>query len=582
MDSTKNQIFDVPFYVEIISEEQFRLYTEAKDFRVSNAVAGSSFEVKNAFEISKIYEFGEAVDHEYFHFTVNRSRDQVSFDQLENPELFFMVHDLDEITNAYLENLEVNQPDIQSSILDLRTVGPVVEKEIHFLNRLSNNYIEGQLTERDQIALNKENFIQEQLASISDSLAKAERNLESFRRNSQSVDLSQSASIALNQVQNLQSRQSQIKLDLKYFKSQLNNLQDSSSAEMIIAPSVVGISDPILNENLLELKRLYSERNRLKFIKGSQSLDLELVDQQIRNTTSSVKENLRNLIQSYNLSLQEVEYQIANQEGVISQLPGNEKKLLNFQRKGDLYENLYNYLSQELAKTGIAKSEDTPDTKIIDEARMLGTGPIAPQKKLILAIGFVVGLILPLGWVVIHDSIDETIQDINELEAVTDIQVVASIATNPSGLLFPVSKADEWKVEESFRDLTATLQFLIPDPNKNVIGISSTLPGEGKTFCSINMGIHFAKAGKKILLIDIDFRKPSNLEVIANENRVKFASFLLNDQIDSSAIVHIHPEEPNWKRCEISMITSLWTLRLSAWPPTICWSPVSSISTFLW
>lgn len=546
IDTTNYQIFDVPFFVELLSEEEYRLYTEAKNFEVTNIAAGSSFKVKDEFAVSKVYKFGEAVENDYFHFTLNRSEDKVVFKQFGEEELFFMVHDLDNVTNAYLENLEVNQLDIQSSILDIRIVGPVVEKEIDFLDRLSLNYIQAQLHERDQIALKKEAFIQEQLASISDSLAKAEQNLEAFRRNSQSVDLSQTASIALNQVQTLQSRQSQIKTNLKYFESQLKNLGDSSSAEMIIAPSVVGINDPILNENLLELKRLYSERNRLKFIKGSQSLDLELVDQQIENSTSQVRENLRSLIQSYNLSLQEVEYQIANQEGVISRLPGNEKKLLNFQRTGDLYENLYNYLSQELAKTGIAKSEDTPDTKIIDEARMLGTGPIAPQKKLILAIGFVMGLILPLGWIVLYDSIDETLQNVEELEAATDIPVVASIATNPSGLLFPVSKSDEWKVEESFRDLTATLQFLIPDPNKNVIGISSTLPGEGKTFCSINMGIHFAKAGKKVLLIDIDFRKPSNLEVIANDEKAKFSSFLLDQSIASTDIVHIHPEEANF------------------------------------
>lgn len=546
VDSTQYQIIDLPFYIERVSDDEFRLRTEGKGFEVVNRVEGSSFKVKNEFEASKVYKFGEPVEHDYFHFTINKSADQVMFNELMDQELFFMIHDLDNITNDYLDGLEVNQLDIQSSILDLRIVGPVVEKEIDFLNQLSFNYIEAQLNERDKIAQNKEAFIQEQLASISDSLARAEQNLEAFRRNSQSVDLSQTASIALNQVQNLQSRQSQINTNLRYFQSQLDNLGDSSAAEMIIAPSVVGINDPILNENLLELKRLYSERNRLKFIKGSQSLDLELMDQQIKNSTSLVRENLRNLIQSYRLSLQEVESQIANQEGVISQLPGNEKKLLNFQRTGDLYENLYNYLSQELAKTGIAKSEDTPDTKIIDEARMMGSGPVAPQKKLILAIGFVMGLILPLGWIVLYDSIDETLQNVEELEAVTDIPVVASIATNPSGLLFPVSKADEWKVEESFRDLTATLQFLIPDPNKNVIGIGSTLPGEGKTFCSINMGIHFAKAGKKVLMIDIDFRKPSNLEVIANKEKERFSSYLLQKEIQTEDIIHVHPEEANF------------------------------------
>src|SRR5690606_35175095 len=112
---------------------------------------------------------------------------------------------------------------------------------------------------------------------------------------------------------------------------QLESLQDSISIDRIIAPSVVGIDDPLLNETLVELKRLFSERARLKLYKGAQSMDLELINQQIRNSTNSLRANLRNLIHSAELSLADINSRLSGQEGVLSTLPSSEKQLLNFQ-----------------------------------------------------------------------------------------------------------------------------------------------------------------------------------------------------------------------------------------------------------
>lgn len=543
-DHTAPQIYSAPFYFEILSDSTYRLTIEAEDFFVSNPATGTSYEVKKPLSFSDVYRFGQAVKHNYFNFTVNQPNYDVVLDNFAEEQLFFEIYHIGSVTNSYLDKLEVDQNDLEGSILKLRSTGPVVEKEKDFLNRLTSNYIENKLKDRDKIALNKENFIRRQLNNISDSLAIAERSLESFRRQTQAVDLSQTASNALNQVQQLKVQKAQIELNIKYYRSQLQHLQDSASIDKILAPSVVGINDPLLNENLLELKRLYSERTRLNFIKGSQSLDLELLNQQIANSTNSVMENLRNLIQSSELSLDDINYRITSEEEVITRLPSSEKQLLNYQRKSNLYDNLFNYLSQELAKTGIAKAEDIPDARVLDEARMLGDSPIAPQKKLILALAFIIGLALPLGWIVLYDSIAETIEDIREVEAYSNIPVVASIAHDDSHSLLSVKHLSEWRVEESFRDLSASIQFLIPSSDQKIVGITSTIPGEGKSFCAINMGIHFAKGGKKVLVIDSDFRKPSLLDIYKNKR--DFAEYLSNPKVPMRAVIHRHEDSENF------------------------------------
>lgn len=546
-DYSQPQLYGAPFEIDILTDSTYRLSIEAKEFSVSNPKTGTTHEVKIPLKASSVNVFGQPVHHNYFNFTVNKPDYEVVMANFAGQELFFKVHQFGSISNHYLGNLEIIQQDLEGTILDLNTKGEVPGKEIDFLSKLTENYIESRLSERDKIALNKEEFIRKQLASISDSLALAERNLENFRRYSGSVDLSQSASNALNQVQDLTAQQSQMEVNINYYRSQLSNLRDSSSIDKIIAPSVVGINDPLLNENLVELKRLYSEKTRMAFTKGRQSLDLELLNKQIENNTSSLEENLKNVIQSSQLSLQNINSRLNNQESVINLLPSNEKQLLKYQRKSTLYENLFNYLSQELAKTGIAKAEDISDTKILDEARIVSNGPVSPKKSLIMGMAFILGLTLPLGWVILHDTIDETIHSIDELEAHADFPVAASIAKDDSHSMLSVTHLSEWRVEESFRDLTASIQFLVQDSTKNVIGITSTIPGEGKTFCSINLSVNFAKAGKKILLIDSDFRKPSLLEIPVNGKKKKhFADYLMSKNGSLKSVIQRHPEFPNF------------------------------------
>ena len=516
IDST-SQMYGVMFEVEMLSDDEFRLSVKESKFDVSNPVTDNIREVEKDFEFSGTYSLGEEIRHDYFNFILEKPKYEVKKSDFVDTGLYFKLNSLSSLTKSYQGRLQVDQTDIQGSILRLQTTGKVIAKEKLFLSNLCDNYIESKILEKENIASKKEEFLIQQLASVSDSLAKAERRLEYFKKGANAIKLQQSATNALEKMQTLETDKGQIDLNIKYYNSVLTYISDSSSIDKIIAPSVVGIDDPLLNENLLELKRLNSEKIRLKFFKGRASYDLEILEQQINNTTTALKENLRNLIQASEFGLNDKVSQISSLEATLDQLPTNEKLLLNFQRKTTRFESFYNYLSQELAKTGIAKAETILDTKVLDQPRMKGSGAIAPQKKLVMVLGFMMGAFIPFLWIVFFDPYDGEIANIGQIEAFSNIPVAASIAHfNSKPKKFESSSAN-WQVQESFRDLCANIQVTLPDPSTNVIGVTSTVPGEGKTFCAINLGVNFAAQGKNTLLIESDIRNPNLLREMIEE-----------------------------------------------------------------
>jgi len=503
------QLFNVPFKIDIISKEKFILTVEAKKFIISDPVTNSNYTIENNFSLSSEFSFDERIEHDYFSFMLKLPDHKIATGDIKKLMLSFIIHDYDKLANRYISKLNVDYLDIKASIFKIRSQGAIVDKEIDFLTKLTENYIENKLNARNKIATIKESFIRKQLVVISDSLAKAELNLETFKRNEQALNLSATASNAIAQSQKLQSEIYKIKFDIKNYNSLIQYLRDSSSLKKMVAPATIGIDDQMLQVNLLELQRYYSEKANKEFYVTSNSQDLNILDSQIKRITELLLENLKNLIHTSEMALTEANKQLFNYKGKIYALPMTEKQLLNIQRKSTLYESLFNYLSQELAKTNIASAENTSDTRVLDPPRMVGNSPVSPQKKLLLVLAAIIGMIIPLAWIVFINSFDDTIQNLGQIEKHTNIRVVASIANYNSKTGLSVTDISQWRVEESFRDLSANLQFLIPKHRNCVIGITSTIPNEGKTFCAINLGIKLSESGKKILIIDTDLRNPS-------------------------------------------------------------------------
>ncbi|WKX78163.1 polysaccharide biosynthesis tyrosine autokinase [Zobellia laminariae] len=584
LDRSKPQLYGVPFEVELLTGDSYKLTIKGDEFSVSNPSNGSVREVDRSINFSNEYKFGDKVEHEYFTFTLNKPQYSVNLEDFDGDNLSFEVSNVESVAKGYMGNLEANNIDIQASIFKIVSSGPIVAKEVDFLKKLTQNYVQNELSSRNEIAAGKEAFIRNQLNVISDSLTRFEVELEAFKIDKKAMDLGATASNALDQTNNLQVEAAKIKMNINYYNSIIRSVRNNKNSDDFIMPSGIGVEDASINQNIQELKNLYAERSKKKFFVTSNNQEMTILNDQIQESTAILLSNLKSAVRSSQAALGGITNQLSSIDEEISSLPTREIQLLNIQRQNTLYENLYKYLSQELAKTGIARAESTSDTRVLDEARMDGSGPVSPQKSLLLGLAVVLGTLLPLGWIIFF-SPDDTIENVHQVMANSDMPIIASIIhydgdddakerassipfvgeklgkiikkIKGSGKLFDfvddkfmTSDADAevslWKLKESFRDLTTNLK-LVNSTGKGVIGITSILPEEGKTYNAINLGITLAEAGKKIIIVDADLRNPSLVKGI-RKIKGKGLSNYLKGEVDSvSEVIHSHEKVKNLK-----------------------------------
>jgi capsular exopolysaccharide synthesis family protein len=187
-------------------------------------------------------------------------------------------------------------------------------------------------------------------------------------------------------------------------------------------------------------------------------------------------------------------------------MPGNAVKTDIAQNFYKLNQEMNNYLMEKSYEAQIAVNSDQVDKTVVDAARPESTVPIAPDKKVVLGGSFFMGLLLPLLFILARDLFNDKISDVEELKRLTSIPILATIPTSKRKRILP----DEPKslLAESFRTARINLQYLNADAARQVVGMTSSTSGEGKTFCAINLATIMSISGKRTLLIDADMRRP--------------------------------------------------------------------------
>ncbi len=510
-DTSRFQRRGYPVYVTILSENEYRL------------------EIDDDIGVDKIMEFGEQFEHEMFNFNITLENEDYRHERY-----YFTINNLNSLANRYRRklNIEVNDP-TTGSVLFLSSTGKVPSQEADFLNKLMELFIRMDLEEKNQTAINTIDFIDDQLVDITDSLNSVENELESFRLEHKIMNLGQEGQIIFNKMESFHNEKIELNIKQKYYNYLLSYLSEKAIYNDIIAPSAIGISDPLLNSLIEQLNELYRERSILGFNAQENNPRIKQIEQVIENATAALNENVQSMLAANEIAIRDVEERIGEVEEDIMRLPLRERQMLRMERRFNLNNELYTYLMEKRAEASIAKAANISDNRILDSARAEHATMVSPKRSRNYFLAFFAGFGLPVLLIILRDFFNTKIIDKSEIEHKTNVPVAGTIGHNRFPTEIPVHENPKSGIAESFRALRTNLQYMLKKGDKHVISITSTVTGEGKTFCAVNLASIIALSGKKTLLVGLDLRKPRINSIFGLSKTAGLSTYLIgNSGID--------------------------------------------------
>ena len=201
-------------------------------------------------------------------------------------------------------------------------------------------------------------------------------------------------------------------------------------------------------------------------------------------------------------------------------------------------------LSQEVSKIE-APTDGNPSQirmSIVDDAQV-PKQPVSPRKKLDLALGLLLGLLVGVGLAVLRDRLDTSVSSAEDLEEITDTPLLGTIHTDTTEIAKPMGTAlkqtTPWA--EAFRVLRTNMQFIDVDHRDRVFVVSSSVPGEGKTTAVTNLAITMALAGQRVALVECDLRRPRVAERLGLDDGVGTTTVLIG-QLSLDQALQQHPD----------------------------------------
>ena len=484
----------VPVHISMINPKEYKIEVDSK----AN-ILGINTNV--AFE--NTCAFGEKFENQYFSFTLQKKV------LPREGDYYFTFNDLEQLTLSYLRQLQVSTVNKNADVISLQLSGQNPNQKISYLNELSKVYIEYGLQQKNQISENTILFIDHQLKDIVDTLKSTSNEFTKYRSTNKVFDLSQEASLVTGKLSSLDSKRSVAEMQLEYYQNLRKYIGKEGNMKNVVFPSVVGITDAGLNSMVVRLSELNSKKETLSFSVHAKNPSVQIIDKELDYIRKSLEENLTNLIFNTENELKSINKDIAEVNYQLKSYPKTEQDLINIKRMVDLNNELYNFLLQKRAESQITKASNVPDVDVLDPARKATMEQIGPKKKVNLMVGLFLGLAIPFLFIIIRDFLDESIQDRDQLQKLTDVPVIADVMHNTFNEDIPVAKYPRSVLAESMRELRTSLEYLNFDQTGGVIGIHSLIPGEGKSFIATNLAAMIAMNNQRVVLIDADMRKPT-------------------------------------------------------------------------
>ncbi len=474
--------------------------------------------------------YGEEFLNQYFHIQLDPLSTRTGLTVLS----------FNSAAGSFKSSLKV-RPIGTSSIIEIRCGAGNPELAALKVNATVEEFMKIGVTEEQKEAKAAREFIENQIKIIRENLSLVEQSLRRYKEASGIITLSRTAEEYTRTLRDFESAKAKAVIEKQETEKTLASLKKRlgyvSYTEMTIpvTDSVISsMRDEIARmeeekialisthgEGYEKVKALQTSIDSIKQKIGEVTMELLMATLQTEDPVHLIREivNLETNLMAIDERISAIGRIINGYQKKLSTLPKKEVELIRLERDLSGYEAMYDALQSNLQDARIREVMSLGDKTVVDSA-VPSLNPVKPSKKLNLVLGAMLGLILGVGLAYILDYIDTSLKDKSEAEKVLSLPILASLSLFKTKKIYlneeefirnhlaKSDKLNETNLIETFRVLKTNITFFSVDKPIKKIMVTSSLPMEGKSTCSVNTAISFARFGSKTLIIDCDLRKP--------------------------------------------------------------------------
>ncbi len=438
---------------------------------------------------------------------------------------FFIINSPDVLMNYISGNLTVEPLNFNANTIRISFKDYNSLKAQTIVNKIDSLYLHFSNEQKNLANRQKITWLTSELHQIEDKMSQYENYFEDFILKNKTNNLDEELKNIITVINNIDSQ----RFELTKRIADINQLMDEINSGSFYASTIQSQSFPkTVLDNLEKLNELQLRFDRLKLSYKEVTFAFREREHEITTLQNQLVTQLTDLKSSYLKKLQQLNQQKSGLENNFAQMPNRNTEFNKNQRFYKLYEEFYLMLMQSKSEFEIAQAGTTPDFKILSPAS-LDYRPIAPNKLMIAGVGLVASLVINFFFIGILYLLNNKISSIHDLEQFTNVPVLGMVpsSTYLNGSLHVINHPKSM-ASEAFRTLRTNLDFFNPTSTQKTIAISSTVSGEGKSFIALNLGGVLALSKKKVILLDLDMRKPkANLPAPFNDNTRGMSTVLI-------------------------------------------------------
>ncbi|MEM7037111.1 MAG: polysaccharide biosynthesis tyrosine autokinase [Bacteroidota bacterium] len=507
--------------------------------------------------IENDYYFGETVDIEGFEFQiVKRETSRYSLDP--NTEYKWKAIEWKSLVGRAMGGLLVEQSGYLVPILKVSSTDFVPKFASDFLNTLIEVYHHEDISRKTQAANQALDFIHQQVDTIKQSVSDAEGVLQQFKQDKEFINVDIKVTFDMEVLKRNEELQTAERVKMIEI-SRLETEMGSGDQTLTLPFSIEGQSDPILSSLIASYNGLVQEKLAALQTYTPTHPKIAEMNSKLAELRNSIAQNIGSIKVNTQQKIDYYQKELDLARANLKSIPQTQRVFQSLMREYEVKEKILSTLLEKQAEAQIAKASIVSSVRILDRA-LTPRFPISPNPRKVYIIGCGLGISMGFLLILLTAMLKNTISYREEIESMSLTPVIGVVRRSSQSLKHKYPRllsVDNPKssLSESIRSIRTNMQFISSDKESKIVSITSTVSGEGKSFITINLAGMISLLDLKVVILDMDLRKPKLHYSFGKDNSAGLSTYLagqsslddilMRTEYDNLDIITSGPIPPN-------------------------------------